>query len=205
MRKLFLGSCLLFLIIFGGVLMIWLRPDVLPPNNRKVEIDISQLLVTASDFPSGWKADGIPQPASGDEFDWGKENIFSGFHTIDGQGFAYQYVYKFRNEAAAEYGFFWIKQQGYLTPPTNGKVPTKWKYKSSIADEWLFGCSVGSRVCTLLARYDEFIISFDVSINSENMTFDDLEYIIKVIDENISNYLRLNNTTFLIMKPWTAQ
>ena len=168
--------------------MIWLRPKVLPPSNRKVEIDISQLLVTASDFPSGWKANGIPQPARGDEFDWGEENIFSQFQSIRDQSFAYQYVFKFRNEAAAEYGFFWIKQEGILTPSKNDKEPIGWKYKSIIADKWIFGCSSGN-VCTAIARYDEFIISFVASINSENMTFDDLENLLNFIDEKIGKYL----------------
>ena len=188
MRKILLGSCLIFIILCIGAFIVWLWPRLLPPSNRMIEININKLLVNVDDFPSGWKANGPPGPVREDELDWGEKNVFIVFHSIDDQDVAYQYVYKFRNEVAAEYGLFWIKKEGLLTPPMNAVEPMGWKYKSLSADEWLFGCSTGN-VCTSLARYDEFIIIFTASINSDYMTFNDLEYLFKVMDGKIGKYL----------------
>lgn len=163
-------------------------PKLLPPNYRGNEINLSQLLVSVNDFPSDWKTNGNPEPAKGDEFDWGEENIVARFQTINDQDFADQYVYKFRNEASAKYGLFWIKQQGFLTPPENALLPEEWKYQSLIADEWIFGCSVG-KICTLIARYDELIVRFIVSLNSNYMNVGDLENLFRSIDEKVGIYL----------------
>ncbi len=194
MRKIFLGSCLTILILCGVVFIVWIRPDLLPPSNRPTEINLHQLLITVDDFPSGWQVDGTPESVSviDDDLNWGEDNIFAAFRTIDDQGFAYQYIFRFRNEAAAKYGLFWIKRQGILIPLPNDEVLAGWTYKSPIADDWLFGCSAG-KVCTALVRYDEFIIHLIISMNPKYMSLDDLENLLKVIDGYFSYYFKLGN------------
>jgi len=176
---------------------------MLPPSYRGTEIDLSKLLLTADDFPLGWKANRTPEPeVSGDELDWGDENIVAAFQPTQFQGYANLHIYKFRNEAAAKYGLFWINHQGFFTPPP-GDLPPGWSYRSSIADNWIFGCSA-DKACALLARYDEIIISFMTSMDPEYMTVDDLENLLKVIDKKINTYLGLNYTTYLYLMQRTG-
>jgi hypothetical protein len=173
------------------LLTIWALPSLLPPSDRNPPIIISDLLLTKKDFPLGWRARGTPQSEyQNSELYWGEENLYVEFQPIGNQGYAYQYIFKFRNKLDAKYGLFRIKQQDFLTPSKNN-FPNEWSYKSPIADDWLFGC-LDEKECTVLARYDEFILAFTTSIDPKYMTFADLESILRTIDEKMSKYSDTN-------------
>jgi len=127
--------------------------------------------------------------------DWGDENL-----TVELQpsghgdrGFAHHYVFKFRNEASAMYGRFWIQRQGHLFPSgqESRKIPVEWTYRSPIADDWHFACTDYSKTtwCTAMARYDEYISVFDTIMSPEYMTLKDLEGVLKAIDERMARNL----------------
>ena len=182
---------LLILIGCGLFILYWSTPFLLPSSKREPPIILSNLLLTSDYFPSGWKADGFPEPEPEQfELDWGEENLFIGFQPTGYEGYATHYIYKFRNKAAAKYGLLMIKQQGLLTPYSS-ETPIGWSYRSPIANDWLFGC-IDSKGCTALARYDEFISVFRTNTDSKYMTSDDLETILKAIDKKMNRYLELN-------------
>lgn len=171
--------------------MLWLILLLLPPTVREPPIVLNDLLVTTDVFPLHWKMIGTPEPEPKQfELDWGEDNLFVRFQLVDNQGFATHYIFRFRNETSAKYGLFRIKRQGYLFPSTR-TPPEGWRYSSPIADDWLFGC-IDAKACTALGRYDEFISIFRTSIDPDFMTLEDLEDILKAIDEKFSKHILIS-------------
>jgi hypothetical protein len=192
MNRVILISGLIIFIACGLIIILWAIPFLLPPTEREPPIALSDLIVTTDVFPPGWKMVGTPEPEPEQfELDWGEDNVFTRFQLMVNQGSATHYIFKFRNEASAKFGLFRIRRQGYLFPST--RIPPEgWKYRSPIADYWVFGCT-DAKVCTALGRYDEFISVFRTSINPDYMSLEALEDILKVIDETISKHIMMGN------------
>jgi len=130
------------------------------------------------------------------ELDWGDENLVIQLQPPGhgDRGFAYHYVFKFRNAASAMYGHFWIQRQGHLFPSgqESRQIPAEWTYRSPIANDWQFACiNYGKTTwCTAMARYDEYISVFDTIMSPEYMTLNDLEKVLRAIDERMARYLK---------------
>jgi hypothetical protein len=191
MKKVFLIIGLSVLLCCLVLVTIWGLPDLLPRTVRENQINPTDLLVTLDDFPQGWQVEGMleTEPVNSD-LHWGEDNKALHFKPMENQGFAYHFVFKFRNEIDAKYGWSRIKEQGFF-PPLKEDSLNGWVYESPIAKDWLFGCN--NSHCKVLARYDEFISAFATSINPEYMTREDLEIILEAIDEKMSKSLNIKS------------
>lgn len=199
MKKITLGCLVLLVFACGLPVTLWALPSLLPPTVRTPPVDMRDLLVDATVFPSGWrvveKPERYPERSS---LDWGDENLTIGLEPklqpVDHQAFAYHSVFKFRNEASAMYGHFWILRQGVLFPShRESKIPAEWTYRSPIADDWRFACvdyGQGKRMwCAAMARYDEYISVLNTTVSPEYMTLKDLEGVLRAIDERMARNL----------------
>ncbi len=170
--------------------MIWALPSLLPPTIRTPAVDMRDLMLDAAALPPGWRVVRGPEPLP--KRSWGDENLSVGFQAPGEKGFAYHYVFKFRNAASAMYGHFWILRIGHLLPVgwEARQIPAEWTYQSPLADDWQFGCvdySVTTS-CGAIARYNEYISVFETSMSS--MTLEDLEHVLRAIDERMARYLK---------------
>ncbi|MBC7264520.1 MAG: hypothetical protein H5T64_09245 [Chloroflexi bacterium] len=195
MKKITLGCLVLLLLVCGLPVTLWALPSLLPPTVRTPPVDMRDLMVDATPFPPDWRVVRGPEPQpERSSLDWGDENLSVGLQPTGDRGFASHYVFKFRNEAAAMYGHFWILRQGVLFPShRESKIPAEWTYRSPIADDWRFACvdyGQGKRMwCAAMARYDEYISVLNTTVSSEYMTLKDLEGILRAIDERMAQCL----------------
>jgi hypothetical protein len=68
-----------------------------------------------------------------------------------------------------------------------GRHPEDWQYRSSIASDWRFACVVER--FGVIARYDEFVLSFSASMTTPSMTPAALENALKAIDQRMAEKL----------------
>ena len=74
-----------------------------------------------------------------------------------------------------------------------GETPPGWTYKSPVAKESKFLCHTkkqGLTYCTWVAYYDEYYVEFAVALIPGKMSLEDVERIVKIIDEKMAQYLK---------------
>lgn len=102
-----------------------------------------------------------------------------------GRGAAIYIVQRFATEEQAHESFSGLRNNGVL--PTSSDVT----FRSTTADAHLVGCGYspfGGERCELLARYEEFVIVLNVTID-RLMTVQDFEEIVIFVDDQISTKL----------------
>lgn len=173
------------------------------PKTRTRPVDMHDLMVDVSVFPQGWYVffgpATIPERARRGE----RGSLYivfypEGFESgIDG---AYHEVYRYRNETDAAIAFY-SEFLGNEFPNlreamiTSWAVPEEWSYESSTADRFKFACAEFeildrlSRSCKAVAQYDEYISVFRTHVSPEYMTLEDLERVLRAIDERMALYL----------------
>jgi hypothetical protein len=182
-------------VVCGCLIGLWTLPFFLPARVRTPGIDLGQLLVDTSDFPSNWKLSMSAEPyPKGSEHDWGEENLNVVFEPLQYQGVASHSVFRFRNELAAQYGLSRIQAQGFIVSWDEPLVTLpQWHYASQGADDWLMAChplNDGGSSCTVVARYDEYISAFSATLNDRYLKLDGFEHLLAVIDEKMSQFLK---------------
>jgi len=145
---------------------------------------VSALELPASLFPDGAIVNHM-HPMS-DEFgtiDNGMQSIF--WQT--GNGGAGYLVYRYPTTSSARNNFEFYKTM--LIEPSNGEVwnpPAELNFSSTTADEIYVGCIYfGGQHCEMLARYQEYVLSFRTSID-EMMAYSDFENVLLFIDKQIT-------------------
>lgn len=206
-------SCTLIFVLGCGVLLlacvvltacVWLYVE---PKERTQPVDMRELMIEPSSFPAGWELshsdrDPYPIPEKALLEDYHAEEGFSrvlvpqGTKVTDGTSAGHS-VFRYRNEWQAAEAFSLDYPAAFyafsrLTP---WREPEGWSYRSSVADRFRFACAdfEGFRGretrCTAMAQYDEFISVFSADILPDVMTLEDVEHILKAIDERMALYL----------------
>jgi hypothetical protein len=161
---------------------------------RTQPVDIYDLLVDVSAFPQGWYIESGPShPPQGKYLRGETESLFLQFIGLEGD--AMHIVCRYDNDLQATISFHvddeFAKREAVVTP---WAIPQGWSYESQVADRFKFACAelvILSRFrnCTAVAQYDEYISIFSTHMSSEYMTLEDLQNILKAIDENMALYL----------------
>jgi hypothetical protein len=111
-------------------------------------------------------------------------------------GIANHDVYRYRSAMQAASTFerettLWFPNTQFSGPWT---VPSELSYQSSIADRFYLACSIemGIPMCNGIAQYEEYFIRFNVHMHPEYMTYQDLERVLRAMDERMVQYLGKN-------------
>jgi hypothetical protein len=147
----------------------------------------TQLLITASDMPAGWKLDKVSNknvPYMG-----GLESAYVLFVLVNqdnGPNFAGMGVFRYRDiEGALE--MFKLHYQGF------GDVPLAWHAPQLNADQIWFGCvnrpAPSPPACIWAAIYEEYLVEFTTPLLPGYMTLDDLARVVAAIDNKMARYI----------------
>ena len=181
------------------------------PGKREPPVDMRELVVEASAFPLGWEPsdsfeDPRPIPEKALVEDYSAEQGF--YRRLVARGVripsgvtAWHRVLEYRNEWQAMASFYLNGTGAFyafsrLTPYAE---PEGWSYRSPISDHFLFGCAdfethVGvETICVALARYGQFVSVFETDMHPEAMTLDDVERLLRSIDERMESQLNTNH------------
>lgn len=167
------------------------------PKMRAQPVDMYDLMIDVSVFPQGWDVEfGPSHPPPRKHLRGEDEGLYVQFSTRDFDARATHIVCRYENDLQATISFYvdneFPKGDWVVTP---WAVPEEWSYESPIADRFKFACAefeiLGrvSRFCAAVAQYDEYISVFRTHISPEYMTLEDLERILKAIDERMALYL----------------
>jgi len=169
------------------------------PKTRAQPVDIYDLMVDVSAFPQGWDVEfGPSHPPPGKHLRGEDEGLYVQF---DARGFdagAMHVVCRYKNDLQATGSFYvdneFPKRDSVVTP---WAVPEEWSYTSPVADRFKFACAELEtlrrfRNCTAVAQYDEYISIFSTNVSPEYMTLEDLERVLRAIDERMTQHLKDN-------------
>jgi len=175
-----------------GLLVVSLTACLLREATTRSPADMRDLIVDVSFLPDGWYVDFPPQPCPKP----GREeaSLCVQFRRKGFEALAQHELARFPNKrkAASEWqrgeGFF---SAGRLTP---WETPTELPYKSFVADQFQFACAdikaaSQFRLCQAKGQYGEYISMFSTWVAPEYMTFQDVEGILKAIDERMAKGL----------------
>ncbi len=153
-----------------------------------------ELLVDPSWFPSDWRVVSGPRDA------------IQNRRQIDGAYLALEihepfllaqheiFRYSSKQEAHDEFTRQIPEEFFQATVIVPWRVPNELPYASPVADQFRFACAVinlkgRTLLCDALGQYDEYISTFSIAMDLKYMTFTDLEYILKRIDERMARAL----------------
>lgn len=173
------------------------RPQPSPATSEVLDPELERLLVDVSLFPSKWYVDIPPFP-----YYWleGAETSAAIQLRLQGSNaLATHRLFRYRDaaKAMAEYhrqmpGEFYSADR--LTP---WEPPEALPYQSSVADQFRFGCAIIGRsqsdpdrftTCKAMAQYGKYLSIFATWISPDGMQLEDLERILKAIDERMASY-----------------
>ena len=174
--------------------------------NQERNFADSELLINKYDVPDDWK-----EVEHSNSYDF-REGEKSGSYII------FQYIktphlvrcgediyhYKTNRQAARNYQrlerYHYNDESFYRTTPW--LIPEEFSFSSTTAEEWRFACAgssftlspseENSVICTFLARYDEFIILFNITIEMGGFDFSSIaqvEDVIRKMDQRMANHL----------------
>lgn len=71
------------------------------------------------------------------------------------------------------------------------EIPDALTYHSSVANQYYVACGEyhGKYRCTMIAQYEEYYMFLHVHMSPESMTFQDLECVLRAIDERMARCL----------------
>ena len=103
---------------------------------------------------------------------------------------ATQDVYRYETVGVARRVF----DNRFISRNTRALTPTsEWKYTSPIAYQTRFGCIKypWDLYCVWAGNYEEYIVLFDTKMIPGQMSFNDIERIVKAIDAKMAFYLKI--------------
>lgn len=169
------GLCLLSYNVWVNKCLPW---ECAPKRNFAVtDLGIPAHFFPANSIGGSWNTEGESFGA----VEHGSMNLF----WRKGQGAAIYIVQRFATEDQAHEFFNVLRNDGVL--PTSSDVT----FRSTTADAYLIGCGYspfGEERCELLARYKEFVIVLNVTID-RLMTVQGFEEIVIFVDNQISTKL----------------
>ena len=159
--------------------------------------DVEELLIDISVFPTGWFTDpegAKPSPSAPLGGIRSEERTTLFFHSIIGS--ASEEIERFENSSQATEEFLYKKSWEFRDSHECGAffIPDEFPYHSVVANQYHFACIECDYYpypflgCTYLARYGEYITTFNVGWNLDIMSMSDLEQILLAIDEKMKNY-----------------
>jgi hypothetical protein len=158
-----------------------------PPQAIERPFRATQLLITASDMPAGWKLDFVSNkyvPYMG-----GIESAFVRFVGVNqdnGLKAAGMGVFRYRNTEGA-LDMFKLYHPGPVDVPLA-------RYASQLkADRTQLDCfnrpAPSPPACTWAGLYEEYLVEFSVGLFPNYMTLDDLARIVAAIDNKMVRYI----------------
>jgi len=180
-------SLICFILIALLACSSWEKEPTIPPP-----CPIEDLMIDISLFPTGWFRGDLPSKR-GAPIRWGIDKLGVSFTTQE-YGGAIQVVYRGRNLNHAEKGYSNLSESWFHLQDDEGDwyVPSEFNYKSPIADQYRFGCSIhqpsGFQTCQMSAQHQVYLIRFVAGMSSL-MTYNDLDRILRTIDEKMAQCL----------------
>ena len=174
-------SFMLVTLLYGCVPL--LPVDTSP---QECDPDLQSLLIDDSTFPVNWSRGELRES---DEYRFGSiEHCSSSFYTAN--GFAFQDVHEFQFEDEAIDGYRHLKDIRFSMNPkydTPWEVPSVPSLNNLFADDYYLACSNRGEIsiCRILAHYDTVVMNFSTHMSPDFMTYDDLDRIVKAIDQKM--------------------
>lgn len=187
----------IFILFLIGSILTGCAPT---PQRSISDID---LLIGLDDYPDEW--DMYPK----------KDHLVSEEGQVSGAYVTFYYkdapvmirsgeeIYHYKNTNKAKFHYkrlrdLYINDERYYVT-TAWESPSTFSFVSSHADDWKFACagsnfSLGEltgntrTICTYIARYQEYVVKFDTTIEAEGkifMTIEQLQSIVEAIDEDM--------------------
>lgn len=173
------------------------------PIPRGGAVNLNDLLLDVSSLPpytEVWEGPSrLPRDPS---LDLNSEDNLSIFFELPGSSRpSSHFLYKFPNTLSSWWAYGSALRFAFYDPSRyNWKTPDGWSYKSPNADDFNFKCaeiesyttpnpSMFTR-CSALARYGEIISEFSTPLVPKVMELDDVERILREIDEHMANQLK---------------
>jgi hypothetical protein len=158
-----------------------------PPQDIERPFRTTQLLITASDLPNGWKLEKSYDYVTEVYADEEALNTFSA--TDKGiQVWASMGAYRYRD---AETAAFVFKRQ-YQDYPL-GDIPIEWQSPRIVANQSTIACAdywePHPPSCTWAAQYEEYLLEFSTDLYPSIMSLGDLAQIITIIDNKMVQYI----------------
>jgi hypothetical protein len=158
------------------------------PGTPQRDFPIEALLLDETAFPLGTKAGpAMPMPNKLESRESRGLTFYGRF------GIANHDVYRYRSARQAASTFerettLWFPNTQFSGPWT---VPSELPYQSPVADRFYLACSIemGTPMCNIIAQYEEYFIRFNVHMHPEFMTYQDLERVLRAIDERMARNL----------------
>jgi len=183
------------IMLLSGVLAFVLAGCILTeaiPSRRDPPLALQDLLIDLTELPAGWRVYEISSIPGGAPHEIGDENLLIDYvdpSSPQGRDGAYHLIYRFRNPALAARLYKRMQNDVLFFGEAgdHGKHPTDWQYRGPIADDWRFACEFGH--CGVIARYDEFVSVFSVSMTTPAMMPAVLEAALKAIDARMADKL----------------
>lgn len=150
-----------------------------PPTRNFTVLDLG---IPTTFFPEKAIINDLHTPS---ELDVAKESAIMAIYWDNGQGLAVYNIWRFRSVHRASSFFDALSSRDPY--PRHGNL----LYESKLSREFHLGCGVsefGGYRCELLARYEEFVLSFNATI-AEKMTIEQFEEIVVFIDNQMGQYL----------------
>jgi hypothetical protein len=152
--------------------------------------ELNDLIINQSNLPPSWQLY-TPFYPSGDDLVT-QESLAIRFGKIVNQkkeNIAEEGIYRYPTIGIAKRKFdYW-----FIEHPRISQTATEWQYLSLIASQSHFACEtiVGGidEYCEWAGRYEEFIIVLGTKMIPGEMTFNDLEKMVKVVDSMMALYL----------------
>ena len=167
------------------------------PKTRTPPVDMYNLMVDILAFPKGWDVEfGPSHPPPGKHLRGETEGLYLQFDARGSDAGAMHVVCRYKNDLQATVSFYvdneFPKTDSVVTP---WALPEEWSYESLTADRFKFACAeldiLGRfQSCTAVAQYGEYISIFSTHVSPEYMALEDLERILKAIDESMAHYVK---------------
>jgi hypothetical protein len=157
------------------------------PNNIG-KINLSNLLVTPSDMPSGWLYDGFTGPTADLRYlDAGTDSISRAFYSDLDANQSYPFAENVYRALGFLSNFHAQGNYNYLLGEMGvGSTPPDWKFQSQFADQSAISCAFpptdSLMLCDWIARYKNVVIFVVAWLTPDRMTLNQLATVIGKID-----------------------
>ncbi len=183
------AGCLL-VVLLSGLALGGCATCFFQTTQREPELPVKRLLRKQLEaMPPGWSL-GKADIWTDTDFTWASWAVAVNFRYKNERIFLREEIHIFSNPFAAR---IILRPSPPSVNAGKGYIPNGWAYRPSHADQFEFGCGGGDSVsqpegCSLILRYEEYIIIFGTPIGSY-MTLDDLKRVLEATDQEMSSYL----------------